>query len=153
MRLDEGSIVASATSRQLESLNCKGEILVVGVVNQEPVVERLLQQRERLFGLSGIYIYVAPHRYEYWNTGSWCRTPMARNTCRRGRTPGTGGRETSDRERKRSSAITCFFPVFIICSTLPGHSWCRSRQEQEDRGSQGLSTPPLGPSEKISNVK
>jgi len=42
MRLDEGSIVARAAGRQLESLNGKREILVVGVVHQEPVVERFL---------------------------------------------------------------------------------------------------------------
>ena len=39
MRLDEGAIVAGAAGRQLESLDGKGEILVVGVVHQEPVVK------------------------------------------------------------------------------------------------------------------
>ena len=49
MRLDEGSIVARAAGRQLESLNGKREILVVGVVHQEPVVERFLRERKRIF--------------------------------------------------------------------------------------------------------
>jgi len=46
MRLNEGAIVAGAAGRQLESLDGKGEILVVGVVYQEPVVERFLQMRK-----------------------------------------------------------------------------------------------------------
>ena len=46
MRLNEGAIVASAAGRQLESLDGEGEILVVGVVHQEPVVERFLQERK-----------------------------------------------------------------------------------------------------------
>ena len=45
MRLDEGAIVAGAAGRQLESLDGKGEILVVGVVHQEPVVEGLLKRK------------------------------------------------------------------------------------------------------------
>ena len=47
MRLNEGAIVASAAGRQLESLDGEGEILVVGVVHQEPVVERFLQERKK----------------------------------------------------------------------------------------------------------
>ena len=46
MRLNEGAIVAGAACRQLKSLDGKGEILVVGVVHQEPVVERLLRGDE-----------------------------------------------------------------------------------------------------------
>ena len=34
----------------------------------------------------------------------------------------------------------------------PGRSWYRSRREQEGTEIQGLSTPPLEPSEKIFNV-
>ena len=45
MRLNEGAIVAGAAGRQLESLDGKGEILVVGVVHQEPVVEGLLERK------------------------------------------------------------------------------------------------------------
>ena len=47
MRLNEGAIVAGTTCWQLESLDGKGEILVVGVVHQEPVVERFLQERKK----------------------------------------------------------------------------------------------------------
>ena len=46
MRLNEGAIVAGAAGRKLESLDGKGEILVVGVVHQEPVVERFLKMRK-----------------------------------------------------------------------------------------------------------
>ena len=39
MRLNEGAVVAGAACRQLESLDGEGEVLVVGVVHQEPVVK------------------------------------------------------------------------------------------------------------------
>ena len=39
MRLNEGAIVAGAAGRQLERLDGEGEVLVVGVVHQEPVVK------------------------------------------------------------------------------------------------------------------
>jgi len=42
MGLNVGAVVAGATCRQLERLNGEGEILVIGVVDQEPVVERFL---------------------------------------------------------------------------------------------------------------
>ena len=44
MRLDEGAVVAGAAGGQLERLDGEGEILVVGVVHQEPVVEWFLQE-------------------------------------------------------------------------------------------------------------
>jgi len=38
-----GAVVAGARGRQLESLNGEGEVLVIGVVDEEPVVDALLE--------------------------------------------------------------------------------------------------------------
>ena len=38
-----GSVVAGARGRQLESLNGEGEVLVIGIVDEEPVVDALLE--------------------------------------------------------------------------------------------------------------
>ena len=46
MGLNVGAVVAGATCRQLERLNGEGEILVIGVVDQESVVERFLWERK-----------------------------------------------------------------------------------------------------------
>jgi hypothetical protein len=43
MSLSIGSIVASAGRRELEGLDGEGEILVIGVEGEEPVVDALLQ--------------------------------------------------------------------------------------------------------------
>lgn len=43
MRLSKGSIVASAGRRKLESLNGKGEILIIGIEGEESVVDALLE--------------------------------------------------------------------------------------------------------------
>ena len=41
-RLGVGSVVAGAGGGKLEGLNGEGEVLVIGVVDEEPVVDRLL---------------------------------------------------------------------------------------------------------------
>ena len=43
MGVDVLSVEASTGGRQLERLNGEGEVLVVGVVDEEPVVDALLQ--------------------------------------------------------------------------------------------------------------
>ena len=47
MGLNVGAVVAGATCRQLERLNGEGEILVIGVVDQESVIERFLWERKK----------------------------------------------------------------------------------------------------------
>ena len=42
-RLNIGSIVAGAGGWQLECFNGKGEILIIGIIDKEPVVDGLLE--------------------------------------------------------------------------------------------------------------
>ena len=74
MSLGVGAVVAGAGGRQLEGLDGEGEVLVIGVVGEEAVVDALLQALGLVAGghqgarLSGGVALLNPKYFQYYTS-------------------------------------------------------------------------------------